>query len=58
MSIQLDADGNRQKCCVEPLINQWKKVNRFPVINPAFSGNKNNYSGSRQTMPNFPFDTM
>ena len=40
------------------LINGKRSIN-FPVIKPAFSGNKNkyNYSGSRQTLPHFPFDT-
>ena len=64
MSIQLDANGNYQKCCVEPLINQWKRSTDFLVINPAFSRNKNKYIyaaatlGSRQTLPHFPFDTV
>ena len=64
MFIQLDADRNYQKCCVEPLINQWKRSTDFPVINPVFLGNKNKYiyaatsSGSRQTLPHFPFDTV
>lgn len=64
VSIQLDADGNCQKSCVEPLINKWKRTTDFPVINPAFSGNKNKYiyaatsSGYRQTLPHFPFDTV
>ena len=62
--IQFDADGNYQKCCVEPLINQWKRSTDFLVINPAFSRNKNKYIyaaaalGSRQTLPHFPFDTV
>ncbi|XP_059446418.1 carotenoid cleavage dioxygenase 7, chloroplastic [Corylus avellana] len=61
--IQLDADGNSQKCSVEPL-NEWKRPSDFPVINPAFSGTKNTYiyaatsSGSRPTLPHFPFDSV
>ena len=43
VSIQLDADGNCQKCGAEPLINKWKRSIDFPVINPAFSVNKNKY---------------
>ncbi|WRX09617.1 Carotenoid oxygenase - like 2 [Theobroma cacao] len=63
VSINLDADGNCQNCCVENL-NQWNKPSDFPVINPDFSGNKNEYiyaatsSGSRQTLPHFPFDMV
>ena len=40
------------------LINGKRSI-EFPVIKPAFSGNKNkyNYPGSRQTLPHFPFDT-
>ena len=59
----MDADGTFQKSSVEPL-NQWSKTTDFPVINPDFSGNKNKYvyaassSGSRQTLPHFPFDTV
>ncbi|GMY23290.1 carotenoid cleavage dioxygenase 7, chloroplastic [Fagus crenata] len=63
VSIQLDGEGNCQKCCVEPF-NQWKRSSDFPAINPKFSGKKNKYiyagtsSGSRQTLPHFPFDTV
>jgi 9-cis-beta-carotene 9',10'-cleaving dioxygenase len=45
-------------------LNQWSKPADFPVINPDFSGNKNKYvyaassSGSRQTLPHFPFDMV
>lgn len=48
---------------MEPL-NKWNKPSDFPVINPAFSGNKNTLiyaatsSGSRQALPHFPFDTV
>lgn len=61
--IQLDTDGNIKRCSVEPL-NQRKDSSDFPVINPAFSGSRNNYiyaassSGSRTTLPHFPFDTV
>ena len=63
VSINLDSDGNCQECCVENL-NQWNKPSDFPIINPDFSGNKNAYiytstsSGSRQTLPHFPFDMV
>ncbi|OMO69554.1 Carotenoid oxygenase [Corchorus capsularis] len=63
VSIKLDADGNCQNCCVENL-NQWNKPSDFPIINPDFSGNKNEYiyasttSGSRQDLPHFPFDMV
>lgn len=63
VSINLDANGNSQKCRVEPL-NNWSKPSDFPVINPAFSGKKNTLiyaatsSGSRQALPHFPFDTV
>ena len=64
VSIKLDAEANFQKCYVGPLINQWKRSTDFLVINPTFSGNKNKYiyaatsSGSHQTLPHFPFDTV
>ncbi|KAL5752427.1 hypothetical protein ACOSQ2_022934 [Xanthoceras sorbifolium] len=63
VSINLDSDGNCQKCSVEPL-NKWNKTSDFPIINPLFSGKKNTCiyaatsSGSRQTLPHFPFDTV
>ncbi|XP_044481258.1 carotenoid cleavage dioxygenase 7, chloroplastic-like [Mangifera indica] len=63
VSINLNANGNSQKCRVEPL-NNWSKPSDFPVINPAFSGQKNTLiyaatsSGSRQALPHFPFDTV
>lgn len=63
VSINLDVDGNCQKCCVEPL-NQWKKPSDFPIINPKYSGDKASgiyaatSSGSRRTLPHFPFDTV
>ncbi|KAF5446180.1 hypothetical protein F2P56_031826 [Juglans regia] len=61
--IQLDTNGNIKRCSVEPL-NQRKDSSDFPVINPAFSGSRNKYiyaassSGSRTTLPHFPFDTV
>ncbi|PRQ57420.1 putative oxidoreductase [Rosa chinensis] len=63
VSINLDVHGICQRCDVEPL-NEWNKSSDFPVINPAFSGCKNNYvyapstSGSRSELPNFPFDMV
>ena len=64
VSITLDAKRNsNEKCEVEPL-NQWKKSADFPVINPSFSGLKNTIvyaatsSGSRPSLPHFPFDTV
>ncbi|TXG59840.1 hypothetical protein EZV62_014413 [Acer yangbiense] len=62
-SINLDSNGNCQKCSVETLI-EWKNPSDFPVINPLFSGKKNSCiyaatsSGSRQNLPHFPFDTV
>lgn len=62
VSIQLDADGNYQKCCV-PLNYQCKRSKDFPVIKLAFSRKKKyiygaTSSGSHQTFPYFPFDTV
>ncbi|KAK1588540.1 hypothetical protein Q3G72_024426 [Acer saccharum] len=63
VSINLDSNGNCQKCSVETL-NEWKNPSDFPVINPLFSGKKNSCmyaatsSGSRQNLPHFPFDTV
>nr|XP_004306976.2 PREDICTED: carotenoid cleavage dioxygenase 7, chloroplastic [Fragaria vesca subsp. vesca] len=63
VSINLDANGNCQRCDAEPL-NEWNKSSDFPVINPAFSGTKNKYiyaaasSGSRSALPSFPFDMV
>ncbi|TXG59843.1 hypothetical protein EZV62_014416 [Acer yangbiense] len=63
VSINLDSNGNCQKCSVETL-NEWKNPSDFPIINPLFSGNKNSCmyaatsSGSRQNLPHFPFDTV
>ncbi|KAK4844190.1 hypothetical protein QYF36_017544 [Acer negundo] len=63
VSINLDSNGNCQKCSVERL-NEWKNPSDFPVINPLFSGKKNSCmyaatsSGSRQNLPHFPFDTV
>lgn len=63
VSISLDSKGNCQKCYAEPL-NQWNKPSDFPIINLTLSGNKNTFvyaatsSGSRRTLPHFPFDTV
>ncbi|XP_034708802.1 carotenoid cleavage dioxygenase 7, chloroplastic [Vitis riparia] len=63
VSINLDANGTSKNCSVEPL-NQWNKPSDFPAINPSSSGTKNTYmyaaaaSGSRSTLPHFPFDTI
>lgn len=63
VSINLDANGTSKNCSVEPL-NQWNKPSDFPSINPSSSGTKNTYmyaaaaSGSRSTLPHFPFDTI
>ena len=63
VSINLDANGTSKNCSVEPL-NQWNKPSDFPSINPSSSGIKNTYmyaaaaSGSRSTLPHFPFDTI
>ncbi|CAN0847727.1 Carotenoid cleavage dioxygenase 7, chloroplastic [Linum grandiflorum] len=63
ITINLGTHGSYEKCEVEPL-NKWNKATDFPIINPAFSGDKHRYvyaatcSGSRRTLPNFPFDTV
>ncbi|CAN1315400.1 Carotenoid cleavage dioxygenase 7, chloroplastic [Linum perenne] len=63
ITINLGAHGSYEKCDIEPL-NKWNKATDFPIINPAFSGEKHRYiyaaacSGSRRTLPNFPFDTV
>ncbi|GAB4861952.1 Carotenoid cleavage dioxygenase 7, chloroplastic [Ancistrocladus abbreviatus] len=63
VSIDLDLNGQCQKCGVEPL-NRWMRPSDFPVINPNFSGNRHTSvyaaacSGSRQALPCFPFDTV
>ncbi|CAI9277888.1 unnamed protein product [Lactuca saligna] len=64
VSINLDANGNCEKCCVDPLNNEWNKATDFPVINQDFSGSNNKYvyaatcSGVRRELPHFPFDTV
>ncbi|CAA2954237.1 carotenoid cleavage dioxygenase 7, chloroplastic [Olea europaea subsp. europaea] len=63
VSINLEQNGNYQKCCVNYL-NQWNKAIDFPATNQDFCGRKNTYvyaattSGLRQALPNFPFDTI
>ncbi|XP_050236212.1 carotenoid cleavage dioxygenase 7, chloroplastic [Mercurialis annua] len=63
VSINLDSNGSSKNCSVETL-NQWSKPADFPIINPKYSGRKNKYvysatsSGSRRTLPHFPFDTV
>lgn len=63
VSINLDGDGNCEKCGVEHM-DQWSKPSDFPLINPSFSGRKNEYiyaataTGSRKALPHFPFDTV
>ena len=48
----------------EPFYYQWKRSIDFTVIKPAFSTKKKKSiyaatsSGSRQTFPHFPFDTV
>lgn len=64
MNINLDTNGNCQKCQVNDLSDEWDKPSDFPVINQEFSGKKNTYvyaatsSGSRQALRHFPFDTV
>lgn len=64
VSINLDASGKCEKCCVNPLNDQWNQATDFGVINQDFSGRKNTYlyaaatSGIRQDLPHFPFDTV
>ncbi|KAF5731628.1 Carotenoid cleavage dioxygenase 7 chloroplastic isoform 1 [Tripterygium wilfordii] len=63
VSIKLDAEGSCYKACVEPL-NEWNKSSDFPLINQSFSGYENKYiyaaasSGSRRSLPSFPFDMV
>ncbi|XP_077235392.1 carotenoid cleavage dioxygenase 7 [Tasmannia lanceolata] len=63
VSINLNVNGICEKCSIEPLI-QGNRASDFPAINPAFSGSKNTYiyasttSGSRQSLPHFPFDSV
>ncbi|KAG9137338.1 hypothetical protein Leryth_024376 [Lithospermum erythrorhizon] len=63
ISVKLDSEGSCKKCNVNDL-GQWSKASDFPVINQDYCGRKNTYtyastsSGSRQALPNFPFDTV
>ncbi|XP_056174048.1 carotenoid cleavage dioxygenase 7, chloroplastic-like [Syzygium oleosum] len=63
VSIDVNAEGDCQKCSVESL-NNWTRPTDFPVINPDFSGRKNKYiyggttSGTRPALPHFPFDSV
>ncbi|XP_051144299.1 carotenoid cleavage dioxygenase 7, chloroplastic-like [Andrographis paniculata] len=63
VSIELDSEGKCQSCDVKDL-NRWARAADFPVINPAFSGAGNGYvyaattSGSRRTLPHFPFHSV
>ncbi|PIA34538.1 hypothetical protein AQUCO_03700073v1 [Aquilegia coerulea] len=63
VSMNFDREGKCQNCSVEPL-NFWTTPSDFPVINPVVSSRKNTYiyaatsSGSCQTLPHFPFDTV
>ncbi|KAF9602961.1 hypothetical protein IFM89_032964 [Coptis chinensis] len=63
VSMNFDKEGNCKYCSVEPL-NLWTTPSDFPVINPMVSSRKNKYiyaatsSGSCQTLPHFPFDTV
>ena len=68
VSIQLDADGNFQKCCVGAFELSMEKVNRFSCYKTSILQEKKKkkkkniyaatFSGSRQTFPHFPFDTI
>nr|XP_043630874.1 carotenoid cleavage dioxygenase 7, chloroplastic [Erigeron canadensis] len=64
VSITMDASGNCEKCCVNPLNDQWENATDFPVINQDFGGRNNTYVyaatslGARRELPNFPFDTV
>ncbi|KAI3700952.1 hypothetical protein L2E82_45593 [Cichorium intybus] len=64
VSINLDANGKCEKCCVDPLNDQWNQATDFAVINQDFGGRKNTFlyaaatSGVRQDLPHFPFDTV
>ncbi|KAL8238496.1 hypothetical protein R6Q59_015063 [Mikania micrantha] len=64
VSINLDATGNCEKCCVSPLNDQWNKATDFPSINTDFGGRHNQFVyaatslGIRRELPHFPFDTV
>ncbi|MFS7898008.1 putative oxidoreductase [Helianthus anomalus] len=64
VSVNLDASGNCEECCVNLLNNQWDRVTDFPVINNNFGGRNNTYvyaatsSGFRRELPHFPFDSV
>nr|ALJ10991.1 carotenoid cleavage dioxygenase 7b [Chrysanthemum x morifolium] len=64
VSIDMDASGNCEKCCVNPLNDEWDKATDFPVINRDFGGSNNTYVyaatslGGRRELPHFPFDTV
>nr|ACY74338.1 putative more axillary branching 3 [Artemisia annua]ADB64458.1 more axillary branching 3 [Artemisia annua] len=64
VSIDMDASGICEKCCVNSLNDEWDKATDFPVINQAFGGSNNTYVyaatslGGRRELPNFPFDTV
>ncbi|KAK9068239.1 hypothetical protein SSX86_012350 [Deinandra increscens subsp. villosa] len=64
VSINLDATGNCEKCCVNPLNDEWDRSTDFPIINTDFGGSNNTYvyaatsSGLRRELPHFPFDTV
>ncbi|XP_030501041.2 carotenoid cleavage dioxygenase 7, chloroplastic [Cannabis sativa] len=63
LQVSITVDAENCNCEVETL-NKWSKSSDFPAINSAFSGTKNTYvyaassSGSRPTLPHFPFDTV
>lgn len=62
--MKLNAEGECEKCNIEPLNSSWTNPSDFPVINPNFSGYQNDYiygataSGSREALPHFPFDSV
>ncbi|GJT99741.1 carotenoid cleavage dioxygenase 7, chloroplastic [Tanacetum coccineum] len=64
VSIDMDASGNCENSCVNPLNDEWDKATDFPVINQDFGGSNNRYVyaatslGGRRELPHFPFDTV
>ncbi|KAL5718918.1 9-cis-beta-carotene 9',10'-cleaving dioxygenase [Ranunculus cassubicifolius] len=63
VSMKFDKIGKHQNCSVESL-NMLSRPSDFAVISPMVSSEENTYiyaatsSGSSQTLPHFPFDTV
>ncbi|KAF6140368.1 hypothetical protein GIB67_005293 [Kingdonia uniflora] len=63
VSININTVEKSETCSVE-LLNNWSTPADFPAINSNMYGRENKYiyaatsSGSRRTLPHFPFDTV